>query len=67
MSRKTKEAREYRNDYRKSKEQVKKHVCRVSCTDRKHLKKKDRFNERRCADKLYQQCFDKKMTSAKRR
>ena len=53
MNQKTKEIREYRDDYRESKKQVKKHVCRVSRTDRKHLKKKDRLDERKCANKLY--------------
>ena len=67
MNRKTKKAREYRDGYRGSKKQVKKHVCRASRTDRKHLKKKDRLNERKCADKLYQRRFDEKMTSARRR
>ena len=42
-------------------------MCRISRTDRKHLKKKNRLNERRCADKLYQQRSDEKMTSARRR
>ena len=67
MNRKIKEVREYRDDYRESKEQVKKHVCRASRTDRKHLKKKNRFDERKCADKLYQRRLDEKMTSARRR
>ena len=67
MSRKIKEAREYYDDYRESKEQVKRHVCRASYTDREHLKKKDRFDERGCADKLYQRRFNEKMTSARRR
>ena len=67
MNRKIKEVREYRDDYRGSKEQIKKHVCRASRTDREHLKKKDRFDERECADKLYQCRSDKKMTSARRR
>ena len=67
MSRKIKKVREYRDDYRESKRQVKKHICRASCTDRKHLKKKDRLNERECANKLYQRRSDEKMTSAKRR
>ena len=40
MSRKIKKVHEYRNDYRESKKQVKKHVCRASRTDREHLKKK---------------------------
>ena len=40
MSRKTKETREYRDDYRESKKQVKKYVWRVSHIDREHLKKK---------------------------
>ena len=66
MSRKIKEAREYHDVYHESKKQVKKHVCRVSYTDREHLKKKNCFNERKCADKLYQQRFDKKITSARR-
>ena len=42
-------------------------MCRVSRTDREHLKKKNRFDERECADKLYQRRFDKEMTFAKRR
>ena len=67
MSRKIKEVHEYRDDYRKLKKQVKRHVCRASHTDRKHLKKKDRFDERECADKLYQRCSDEEITSAKRR
>ena len=67
MNRKTKEAREYRDNYRESKKQVKKHICRASRTNRKHLKKKDRFNKRKCADKLYQRCFNEKMTSARHR
>ena len=66
MNRKIKEAREYRDDYRELKEQVKKHVCRTSHTDRKHLKKKNRFDERGCADKLYQRRLDEKMTFARR-
>ena len=45
MSRKIKKTREYRNDYRESKRQVKKYVCRASRTNRKHLKKKDRLDE----------------------
>ena len=67
MSRKIKETREYRDDYRESKKQIKRHVCRASRTNRKHLKKKDRFDERGCADKLYQRRSDKEMTFAKRR
>ena len=67
MSRKIKKIREYYNDYRESKKQVKRHVYRVSRTDRKHLKKKDRFDEQKCANKLYQQRFDKKMIFAKHR
>ena len=67
MNRKIKKVREYCNNYRGSKEQVKRHVCRTSYTDRKHLKKKNRFNERKCADKLYQQRFNKAITFAKRR
>ena len=67
MNRKIKKIREYRNDYRESKKQVKKHVCQTSHTDRKHLKKKDRLDERRCADELYQRRFDEKMTFARHR
>ena len=67
MSRKIKKIREYHDDYRGPKRQAKRHICRASRTDREHLKKKDRFDERKCADKLYQQCFDKKITSARRR
>ena len=67
MNRKTKRAREYRGDYRGPKGQVKKHMCRASRTDRKHLKKKDRLDERECANKLYQRRSDEKMTSARRR
>ena len=66
MNRKIKKVREYRDDYRKSKKQIKKHVCRDSCTDREHLKKKNRFDERGCVDKLYQQRFDEEITSARR-
>ena len=46
---------------------LKKHVCRASRTSRKHLKKKNRFDERECANKLYQRRSDEEMTSAKRR
>ena len=67
MSRKIKEVREYRDDYRESKRQIKKHVCRASRTDRKYLKKKNRLNERECANKLYHRRFDKEMTFARRR
>ena len=67
MNRKIKEIREYRDDYRGSKKQIKRHMCRASRTDREHLKKKDRFDERECADKLYQRHFNKKMTSARHR
>ena len=45
MSRKIKKAREYRDDYRESKRQVKKHVYRASRTGRKHLKKIVLMNE----------------------
>ena len=65
MSRKTKKTREYRDDYRELKKQVKKHVCRVSRINREHLRKKDCFNKRECANKLYQRRFDKEMTSVK--
>ena len=54
MSQKIKKIREYCDDYRESKKQIKKHVYRTSYTDRKYLKKKNHFNKRRCADKLYQ-------------
>ena len=54
MNRKIKKTREYRDDYRGPKKQVKRHVCRASRTGREHLKKKNRLDERRCADKLYQ-------------
>ena len=67
MSRKIKRAREYRDDYRGSKKQVKRYVCRASRTDREHLKKKDRLDERKCVDKLYQRYFDEEMTFARRR
>ena len=67
MNRKIKKIREYRDDYRGSKRQVKKHMCRTLYTNRKHLKKKNRFDERECANKLYQRRFDEKMMSARRR
>ena len=67
MNRKIKKTREYRNDYRESKKQVKKHMYRTSYIDRKYLKKKDRFNERKCANKLYQRRSNKKTTFARRR
>ena len=67
MNRKIKKAREYCNDYRESKKQAKKHMCRVSRTDREHLKKKNCFDKRGYADKMYQQCFNEKITSAKHR
>ena len=67
MNRKIKEIRKYRDDYRGLKRQVKRHVYRASRTDRKHLKKKDRLDERECTDKLYQQRFDEEMTFARRR
>ena len=66
MNRKIKKTREYRDDYRESKKQIKKHVCRISYTDREHLKKKNRLDERKYAKKLYQQCFDEEITCAKR-
>ena len=53
MSQKIKKTREYRNDYRESKKQIKRHVYRVSRIDRKYLKKKYRFDERNYVDKLY--------------
>ena len=40
-------------------------MCRILCTDRKHLKK-DHFDERKCTDKLYQQSFDGKIKFVKR-
>ena len=39
MNRKIKKAREYRDDYRELKKQVKRHICRASRTSREHLKK----------------------------
>ena len=67
MSRKIKKTCEYRDNYRESKKQVKKHMCRASYTDRKYLKKKNCLDERRCADKLYQRRFDEEMTFVKYR
>ena len=67
MNRKIKKIREYRDDYRELKKQIKKHVYRTSRTDRKHLKKKNRFDERKGVNKLYQQCSDEKIMSARRR
>ena len=67
MNRKIKETREYRDDYRESKRQIKKHSCRVSCTNQEYLKKKNHFNERECANKLYQRRFNEKMTFTKHR
>ena len=54
MNRKIKETREYRDDYCESKRQIKKYVYRASRTDREHLKKKNCFDKRKCANKLYQ-------------
>ena len=54
MNRKIKKTRKYYDDYRESKKQIKKYIYRVSYTDREHLKKKNRLDERKCADKLYQ-------------
>ena len=65
MSRKIKKVREYRDDYRELKKQAKKYIYRVSRTDREHLKKENCFNERRCANKLYQRRFNEKMMFAK--
>ena len=67
MNRKIKKTREYRDDYDGPKEQAKKYVCRASRTGREHLKKKNRLDERRCANKSYQRRSDEKMTFAKRR
>ena len=67
MNRKIKKICEYRDDYCNSKKQVKRHMCRISCTDRKLSKKKNHFDERKYADKLYQRRFDKEIKSAKRR
>ena len=53
MNRKIKEACVYRDDYHESKKQIKRYVCRVSYTDRKHFKK-NHFDKQECADKLYQ-------------
>ena len=66
MNQKIRKTHEYRDDYRKLKEQVKRHVCRASSTDREYLKKKNRFDKRECADKLYQRCSDEEIMSAKR-
>ena len=67
MNRKIKKIREYRDDYRESKKQIKRHVYQVSCINREHLKKKNRFNERGCADKLYQRRFDEEIMFTRRR
>ena len=65
MNRKIKRTREYRDYYRKSKEQAKKHVCRISYINQKHLKKKNRFNERKYINKLHQRRLNKKITIIK--
>ena len=65
MNRNFEKVRKYYDDYDELKDQVKKHVYRILYTDREHLKKKNCFNERRCANKLYQQHFDKKMIFAR--
>ena len=52
MSRKIKEIREYRDDYHKSKKQIKRYMYRILYTYREHLRKK-RLDERKCVDKLY--------------
>ena len=67
MNRKIKKVCEYRDDYRELKKQVKKYVYQISRIDRKHLKKKNRLDERECADKLYQRRSDEEMTFARRR
>ena len=67
MNRKIKKVREYCDDYRESKRQIKRHECRASHTGRKHLKKKNCFDERKYVNKLYQRRFDEEMTSARRR
>ena len=54
MNRKIKKICEYCDIYHKSKRQIKKHMYRASRTDREHLKKKIYFDERKCANKLYQ-------------
>ena len=53
MNRKIKKAREYRDDYCESKKQIKKYIYQASCINREYLKKKNRFDERKCIDKLY--------------
>ena len=60
-SQKIRKVREYRDCYRKSKKQVKKHVCRILYTNRKHLKKKNRLDKRKCINKLHQRRIDEKM------
>ena len=40
-------------------------MCRASYINRKHLKKKDRFDKRRCTNKLHQQHINEKMTILK--
>ena len=42
-------------------------MYQISRTNRKHLKKKNRFDERECADKLYQRRFNEKIIFAKHR
>ena len=66
MNRKIKRICKYCDDYDELKKQIKKYVYRVLYIDRKHLKKKNCFNERECADKLYQQRFNTKISFAKR-
>ena len=65
MNRKIRKVCEYRDYYCKSKKQVKNSMYETSYTDRKHLKKKNRFEERRCADKLYQRHFTRDITLTK--
>ena len=40
MNWKIQSVREYCDDYRESKKQIKKYIYRVSCTDREYLKRK---------------------------
>ena len=66
MSWKIKKICEYRNCYRESKKQIKKHVCWILYIDWKHLKK-NHFDERKCINKLHQRYFNEKITTAKYR
>ena len=63
--RKIKKTCKYRDYYRELKEQAEKHMCRVLYINRKHLKKKNHFDERKCTNKLHQRRFNEKITIAK--